>query len=97
MDIQVVWKEGKYPSFNLGIASKPGGKPFIEIKGCKLVDGQKGTFVSYPARKQEDGKYWNHVWAADAFNEVVIKKAQEAQPGKKGGSGFEDMADDVPF
>lgn len=97
MDIQVVWKEGKYPSFNVGIASKAGNKPFLEIKGCKLVDGQKGVFVSYPARKQEDGKYWNHVWAADAFNEMVIKKAQEARPGKKDGSGFDDMADDVPF
>lgn len=97
MEVTVVWKDGKYPSFNLGLASKEGKKPFIEIKGCKLIEGQKGTFVSYPARKQDDGKYWNHVWASDEFNQVVIQKAQESQPGKSKGGALEDMESDIPF
>lgn len=98
MEIVVTPKDGKYPSYNIGIASKPGGKPFLEIKGCRLMNGSKGQFISYPSRKQDDGKYWNHVWASDQFNEAVIKKINELQPAKKpGGSGFDDMADDVPF
>ena len=97
MEVTVVWKDGKYPSFNVGLSSKAGQKPFIEIKGCKLIDGSKGQFVSYPSRKQDDGKYWNHVWASDAFNQVVIQKALESQPGKSKSNSTEDMESDAPF
>lgn len=95
MEVSVVWKDGKYPSFNLSLATKAGADPFMEIKGCKLIDGQKGVFVSYPSRKQDDGKYWNHVWASDAFNKVVIQKAQEASKPKS--KSLEDLENDVPF
>ena len=56
MEVKVEWKEGKYPSFNVMISSQPGKDPFITIRGCKIIQGQKGEFVSYPARKQDDGK-----------------------------------------
>jgi hypothetical protein len=80
MEISVKWFEGTYPSFNLILASAPGKEPFIEIKGCKVMDGRNGPFVSYPSRKQDDGKYWNHVYGSDAFNAVVLSKAQESMP-----------------
>jgi hypothetical protein len=82
MEITVKWFDGQYPSFNLILATAPGKEPFIEIKGCKIVDGKNGPFISYPSRKQDDGKYWNHVYASDAFNGVVLEKAQAAMPSK---------------
>ena len=100
MDIQIKWFDGQYPSFNIGIASKEGAEPFIEIKGCKIMDGQNGPFISYPSRKQDNGKYWNHVYGSEKFNAVVLSKAQESAPSKAPGrqrapAGGAD--DDVPF
>ncbi len=99
MEVTVVFKDGKYPSYNVGLASREGAKPFLEIKGCKLMNGSKGQFVSYPSRKQDDGKYWNHVWASDDFNKVVIQKMLEATPQsqKPRGKGIEDIEDSIPF
>lgn len=63
----------------------------MSIKGCRLAEGKKGKFVSYPSKKQDDGKYWNHVWASEKFNDVVLKKALEAQPETKKPSSFDDV------
>lgn len=30
------------------------------IYGCKLIEGSKGIFVSFPSRKGSDGKYYAH-------------------------------------
>lgn len=99
MNIVITWHDSKYPSFNVGLASKEGADPFLEIKGCRIVDGQKGPFVSYPSRKQDDGKYWNHVWGSQKFNDVVLAKAQEAMPrASTKRSGAEVSSDDdIPF
>lgn len=35
----------------------------ITIYGCRLVDGKNGTFVSFPSRKGNDGKYYAHAFA----------------------------------
>lgn len=80
MDIRIKWFDGQYPSFNLILATAPDKDPFLEIKGCKLIDGQKGQFVSYPSRKQDNGKYWNHVYGSDQFNDVVVSKANACRP-----------------
>lgn len=80
MEVSVKWFDGAYPSFNLILASAAGKEPFIEIKGCKIMDGKNGPFVSYPSRKLDSGKYWNHVYGSDAFNAVVLSKAQESMP-----------------
>jgi DNA-binding cell septation regulator SpoVG len=82
MEISIKWFDGTYPSFNLILASAAGKDPFIEIKGCKIMDGKNGPFVSYPSRKLDSGKYWNHVYGSDAFNAVVLSKAQESMPAK---------------
>lgn len=82
MEISAKWFEGTYPSFNLILSTAPGADPFLEIKGCKIVEGQNGPFISYPSRKQENGKYWQHVYGSDKFNAVVLSKAQESMPRK---------------
>jgi hypothetical protein len=78
--ISIEHHQGRYPSFNVGLSSAEGKEPFLVIKGCRIVDGKKGRFVSWPARKNEnDGKvdYWNHVWASDAFMQAVIAEADK--------------------
>ena len=94
--------------FNINLHLTPGADPFLSIKGCRIVDGNKGPFVSYPATKNNTtGKWWNHVYGGEKFNEAVLKKAQasnrpshdaaKARQLPKQGSGFEDMDDDVPW
>lgn len=34
----------------------------ITIYGCVYKEGSKGSFVSFPAKKGSDGKYYNHVF-----------------------------------
>ena len=98
MEIKIEWKEGKYPSFNVMVCSAPGRDPFITIRGCSIKSGAKGEFIGYPARKQDDGKYFNYIYASDAFNKLVIEKAKEAlpKPTSRGGD-FDDLENDVPF
>ena len=106
MDIRIKWFDGKYPSFNVSLASAPGRDEFLTIKGCRLVNGTDGQFVSYPAQKKDDGKYWNHVWASEKFNEAVLaaatedapeaKPAKPSKPAPKGRAASEDDGD-VPF
>lgn len=99
MELSVKWFDGQYPSFNLMIASAAGKEPFLEIKGCKIVEGQNGPFISYPSRKQDNGKYWNHVYASDAFNAVVLSKAQATMPAKQQSRRQQPQSDDssIPF
>jgi DNA-binding cell septation regulator SpoVG len=59
--------------FNVSLSSAQGKEPFITVKGCRIVDGQKGRFVSWPARKLENGSYWRHVYASDGFQAAVIE------------------------
>ena len=94
MNISVDWHQGKFPSFNLSLSSKEGAEPFFVVKGCRIVSGAKGEFVSYPSRKQDDGKYWNHCWGSDKFNAVVLSKALEAQRPAK---AREDVDSSIPF
>ena len=82
-------------NFNVNRSSKPGAEAFLSIKGVRIVSGAKGDFVSYPARKNEQtGKWWNHVWASDAFNRAVLEKAQASMPK---GKQRQDEDSDVPF
>lgn len=109
MRITVQHFDGQYPSFNISLHSAEGSEPFLVIKGCKIIEGQSGPFISYPSRKQDNGKYWNHVYGGEKFNEAVIKIAQggqrrpppprQAPPASRTApsSGFDDMSDDIPF
>jgi DNA-binding cell septation regulator SpoVG len=104
MKIDIEWFDGKYPSFNVCLATSEGKQPFITIKGCRIVDGSKGAFVSWPATKKDDGKYWNHVYASEAFNTAVMDAAMESKPkpaprqkDERYRAGAPDDLSDIPF
>ena len=84
MEITIENHDGKYPSFDINLHSAPGADPFIVIKGCRIAEGSKGPFVSYPATKNATtGKYWNHVYGGEKFNEAVLKLAQRQESPKR--------------
>ena len=105
MKITIKHFDGKYPSFNVSLSNE-GKEPFIEIKGCKIMNGSNGEFVSWPSRKKDDGTYWNHVYASNDFNAAVLQKAKAGQGPRPAAaqrprpapvsSGFEDMDSDIP-
>lgn len=73
-------------------------EPFLTVKGCRIVNGSKGDFVSWPATKnQSTGKYWNHCYASDGFAAAVLAEAQKTQPREpvRGKQSRDDS--DVPF
>lgn len=68
--------------FNIGLASAEGRDEFLSIKGCRIKNGEKGEFISWPAQKKDDGTYWRHVWGSDEFQAAVIREAKKSQPAK---------------
>ena len=95
MEISVKWFDGKYQSFNISLASKAGNEPFLEVKGCRIVKGKDGDFVSPPSTKGNNDKYWNHAYFSKDFAAVVLEKAKEAMPAAKApvkvdAGGFDD-------
>ena len=94
MFISIEHHEGKYPSFNINLHSEEGAEAFLSIKGCSIKDSAKGQFISYPARKKDDGTWWKHVWGNDKFNASIIKKAQNTAPAKvvKKPETFDDLS-----
>ena len=81
MKITCEWYPGARPQFNVSLSSAEGKQPFVTIKGCRLVTGSSGQFVSWPAQKNEStGKWWNHVYASEAFGLAVLEEAQKSMP-----------------
>lgn len=101
MHIGIEWFAGKYPQFNVSLASAEGREPFLVVKGCRIVDGAKGAFVSWPATKNEKtGKYWNHCYASEPFSSAVLAEAEKTMPREEPKRGRAQAAmedDDVPF
>lgn len=71
-------------------SAKSSTKAFIElkldntliVKGLSLVEGRKGLFLSYPASKGKDGKYYNTVYSLDKdwrkkLEDTCLKKYEE--------------------
>jgi DNA-binding cell septation regulator SpoVG len=101
MKITATWFPGKYPSFNLGLHTTEDSEEFLSIKGCRIVEGDKGPFVAYPYSKKPDGNYWRHAWGSNAFNEAVLKIALKDRPSPeqrpKSKTGSDDLESDAPF
>lgn len=99
MNIEIKWFDGKYPSFNVALSSVEGKDPFLEVKGCRIVEGKDGEFVSTPSTKNEKtGKYWNHAYFSKDFSAVVLEKAKECQPrASKVSPKKDDFHDDIPW
>lgn len=73
-------------------SQKSNTKAFIElklddtliVKGLSLVEGKKGLFLSWPATKGKDGKYYNTVYSLDRdwrkkLEDTCIRKYKEAK------------------
>ena len=51
----------------------------VTIYGCKVVEGSKGDFISFPSHKGKDGKYYNHAWVklSDDDSQKIIAQVEE--------------------
>ena len=67
----------------------------MTIRSCQIKEGPTGKFISYPAKKQDDGKYFKFFFGNDLFNRAVLEKALKSQPAE--GTAVDTMSDDVPF
>ena len=89
--------------FNVTLTNPGQSEPFLTVKGCRIVSGSKGEFVSWPARKKEDGTWWNHVYASKPFGEAVLREYRKAlgeqaqKPAPARAPSRRDDFDDVPF
>ena len=99
MHITIKHFSGKYPSFNVGLCSKEGAEEFLSIKSCRIANGAKGEFVSWPATKKDDGKYWSHVWANDKFASAVLELAKASLPkeSKPVDNSIDSLESDTPW
>ena len=95
MKISIEHTGKKYPEFTVHLASKEGADPFLSIRGVRIVKGSKGDFLSWPAKKLDSGKYWNHCWASDKFAAAVMEEARASQPEQEEKNAPVD--DDLPF
>ena len=83
-------------SFNIALSGKEGREPFLVLKGCRIVDGAKGRFISVPSRKLDSGKYWNHAYISEPFQAEVLKAYDATMP--KQSTRQQPAADeDIPF
>ncbi len=95
MEVTIEHIDGKYPSFNVNLHASKGAEPFLVVKGCRIVDGTKGPFVSGPATKNEKTlKYWNHTYMGEKFQAHVLALAQADKPTPR---RADNDADDIPF
>ena len=61
------------------------------VKGLKVVDGKKGTFISMPCTQGEDGEYYDDVFpitkeCREYIEECILDEylKSDAPKGKKG-------------
>ena len=97
MNVTIEWHRDQ---FNVAVSSALGKDPFVTIVGCRIVNGSKGEFISPPATKGKNDKWWNHARFSDEFQSVVLKLAKESRPMEEVpesyGGGI-DPNDDIPF
>ena len=48
----------------------------ISIKGCKLVQTDKSTFIAFPQYQKKDGSYDSFVWTPKEFDELEAVAAE---------------------
>lgn len=82
--------------FNVALSSQEGRDPFITIKGCRLANGKNGEFVSWPATKRDNGKWWNHVYASEDFGKAVLAEVKKSKPAESRPQR-QTADEDIPF
>jgi DNA-binding cell septation regulator SpoVG len=81
MKIDIQWIQSDRPQFNLALATAEGKPHFLTVKGCRIIEGSKGKFISWPSTKNEKtDKWWQHVYVSEAFAEIVLAEALKTQP-----------------
>lgn len=78
--------------FNVSLYGRE-DEPFLTIKGCRIANGRNGEFVSWPATKKDGGKWWQHVYASQAFADAVFQqyRATKQQPAKRPRADDDDL------
>lgn len=64
---------------------KDGGTVFdmvvndVSIYGCRVVEGKKGDFISFPAYKGSDGKYYSHAYVklSQEDTDLIVKQVED--------------------
>ncbi len=109
MHVSIEHFRGEYPNFNVSLHTHESSPAFIVIKGCKFMHGVNGEFVSWPSRKDGNGKFWNHIYASNDFNAHVMQLAKTGAPSEPVPSpaparsrpptapSFDDFDSDLPF
>ena len=108
MHVSIEHFRGEYPNFNVSLHSNETSPAFVVIKGCKFMHGVNGEFVSWPSRKDGNGKFWNHIYASNDFNAHVMKLAKTGAPSEPVATptsrprpptapSFDDFDNDLPF
>lgn len=66
------WGEGKGASFDMKLNG-------ISLYNCRVVEGKKGDFISFPSYKANDGKYYSHYWMklSEETTKEIISKVEE--------------------
>ena len=95
MEIKIKWSEsGK--TFSVSLDAGKGD--FLSIKGCRIVNGNDGDFIGWPATKLDTGEWLRYALANEAFSSAVLKKAKETSPGRQEVKRKTDeFNDDIPF
>ena len=50
----------------------------ITIKGCKLMQSDKSSWINFPQYKDKDGKYQSYVYVDRAFSDSELNALVEA-------------------
>lgn len=52
----------------------------VSIYGCRVIEGKNGDFVSFPAYKGSDGKYYSHCWVklSEEDTKAIVKQVEDA-------------------
>lgn len=51
----------------------------VTIYGCRVVEGSKGDFISFPSHKGKDGKFYNYAYIklTDADTANIVKQVEK--------------------
>lgn len=51
----------------------------VTIYGCRVVEGSKGDFISFPSHKGKDGKYYNYAYVklSDDDTAGIVKQVED--------------------
>lgn len=74
------WDDG---SVSFAIDFRLEGGRTITVYNCRVIEGEKANFISFPARKGKDGKYYSYAYVRLTQEEQddIIAAAMEAAAG----------------